>query len=81
MSNIGATDPCSSSDAAVEHELEQPYIRCHESVTVAALARFLQERILSVAPGDLTVNHPHPALPCLQASGNTAVGLTRNDST
>lgn len=37
------------------HELEQPYIRLHEAVTVAQLARFLRERILSVAPGDLTV--------------------------
>lgn len=35
--------------------MEQPYIRCHESVSVAVLARYLQERILSVAPGDLTV--------------------------
>lgn len=37
--------------------MEQPYVRCHESVTVAILARFLRKRILSVAPGDLTVGH------------------------
>lgn len=36
--------------------MEQPYIRCHGSVTVAVLARFLQERMLSAAPGDAMVN-------------------------
>jgi hypothetical protein len=46
-------------------EMEQPYIRCHERVTVAVLARFLQERMLSAAPpGDQTVSTLPSIGPC-----------------
>lgn len=37
--------------------MEQPYVRCHESVTVVVLTGFLRERILSVTRDDLTVGH------------------------
>ncbi len=37
--------PCCTED----HELEQPYVRLHEDVSVALLARFLHERVLLVS--------------------------------
>ena len=40
---------------ADEYELEQPYMRVHDTVTVELLSRFIQDRILSLGSDPLRV--------------------------